>query len=151
VAQSTCPACTAPGLEVTPEGNLTCTYCGITILGDANVCPACGHVNAYDVETCSVCGEPLSLVAQIMVRHSGSDQPYKLQQVRSQASQLKEREAHESEKRMEVFKAIDQRREAAEAKAKQEQEAYQRKLSTIVLLIIPVFLVFIILLVVLLR
>jgi hypothetical protein len=151
VAQSKCPACAAPGLKVTPEGNLTCTYCGITILSDANVCPACGHVNAYDVETCSVCGEPLSLLAQIMTRHDGSDQPYKLQQVRRQAPQLKESEARESDKRMEVFQAIDQRREAAEAEAKQAQEEYQRKVSTIVLLVIPVFIVFLILLVVLVR
>jgi CHASE3 domain sensor protein len=97
------------------------------------------------------CGEPLSLFAQVMIRHDGSDQPYKLQQVRSQAPVLKKHEARESEKRMEVLQAIDQRRQAAEAEAKEAQEAYLRKVSRIVLLVIPIFIVFIILFVVLIR
>jgi predicted RNA-binding Zn-ribbon protein involved in translation (DUF1610 family) len=143
-----CPACTAPGLDASPDGTLTCSYCGTTISSESNVCPVCGHVNAYDVETCRSCGEPLSLVAQVMIRQEGSDQPYRLQQVRNQATALKERESRESEKRMEVLQAIDQRRHAAEAEAKAAQEAYERKVSRIVLLIIPIFFVFIILLVV---
>lgn len=146
-----CPACTAPGLEVSPDGRLTCSYCGSTLPGESIVCPACGHVNAYDVETCRSCGEPLSLLAQVMIRHEGRDQPYRLQQVRTQAPALKERESRESGKRMEVLQAIDQRRHAAEAEAKEAQEAYQRKISRIVLLIIPIFIVFIILLVVFIR
>ena len=146
-----CPACTAPGLEVSPDGALACSYCGTIIPGDSNVCPACRYVNADGVETCRSCGEPLSLVAQVIIRQDSSEQPYRLKQVRSQATALKERESRESEKRMEVFQAIDQRRHAAEAKAKKAQEAYQRRDSTIVLFIIPIFIVFIILLVVQVR
>ena len=151
MTQPTCPACTAPGLEATSEEKITCAYCGFTIPSDANICPACGHVNDFGLETCSLCGEPLSLLAQIMTRHNGSDQPYKLQQVRRQAPQIKEREARESQKRMEVFQTIDQRRKAAEAEAKQAQEEYQRKVSTVVLFIVPIFIVFVILFVVILR
>lgn len=148
---SRCPTCTAPGLEVSPDGTLTCSYCGNTLPGESIVCPACGHVNADGVETCWSCGEPLSIVAQVIIRQESSEQPYRLKQVRSQATALKERASRESEKRMEVFQAIDQRRQAAEAEAKKTQEAYQRRLSGIVLLIIPIFIVFIILLVVAIR
>lgn len=146
-----CPACTAPGLEVSPDGMLTCSYCGTIIPGDPNVCPACGHVNDGGVETCRSCGEPLSLVAQVMLRQESGAQPYRLKQLRSQATAIKEREFRESEKRMEVLQAIDQRRQAAEAKAMKAQEAYTRRVSGIVLLIIPIFIIFLILLVVLVR
>ena len=150
MTRPTCPACSAPGLEAASEGKLTCVYCGFTIPINVNICPACGHVNDFGLETCTKCGEPLSLLAQIMTRH-GSDQPYKLQQVRRQAPQIKEREARESQKRMDAFQAIDQRRKAAEAEAKKAQEEYSRKVSTIVLFIIPIFIAFVILLVVILR
>ncbi len=146
-----CPACTAPGLEVSPTGRLTCSYCGTDITGAFILCPVCGHLNSHGEENCGSCGEPLSLLAQVMIRHEGRNQPYRLQQVRTQASALKEREARESEKRMEALQAIDQRRQAVEAEAKEAQEAYQRKISRIVLLIIPIFIVIIILLVVIIR
>jgi len=75
--------------------------------------------------------------------HSGNSQPFKLKQVRSQASALKEREEFASQHRMKTLQEIDRRREQNLAEAQEAQKAHQRRVSTIMLVIAGLFIFFI--------
>ena len=138
-----CPNCFTPGLEVTDDGTIDCPNCGILQAGRHKVCPACGHENSIHAENCIVCEEPLTIVSQVMRMHSNHSQPFRLKQVRSQASAIKEREERASQSRMEAFQEIDRRREQALAKAQEAQKAYQRRVSTVMFIIAGLFVIFV--------
>ena len=141
MATTNCPNCSTPDLEVTNGGTIDCPNCGIIQVGEPKVCPVCSHENIYNTEICVVCGEPLTIVSQIIVMHSGSRQPFRLKQVRSQASALKEREEFASQHRMKTLQEIDRRREQNLAEAQETQKAHQRRVSTIMLIIAGLFII----------
>lgn len=138
-----CPQCSTPGLEVADDGTIDCPNCGILQASRHKVCPACGHENIFNAENCIVCGEPLTIVSQIMIMQSDHNQPFRLKQVRSQASAIKEREERASQNRMEAFQEIDRRREQVLAEAQEAQKVYQRRVSTVMFIIAGLFVVFI--------
>ena len=138
-----CPKCSTPDLEVAEDGTIDCPNCGILQTDRLKVCPACGHENAFNAENCLVCEEPLTIVSQIMIMQSDHSQPFRLKQVRSQASAIKEREERASQRRMEAFQEIDRRREQAVTEAQEAQKAYQKRVSTIVFIIAGLFIIFV--------
>jgi hypothetical protein len=138
-----CPKCSTPGLEVTDDGTIDCPNCGILQTGRLKLCPACGHENPFNAESCIVCDEPLTIVSQIMIMQSDHNQPFRLKQVRSQASAIKEREERASQHRMEAFQEIDRRREQALAEAQEAQKVYQRRVSTVMFIIAGLFVIFV--------
>ena len=138
-----CPKCSAPDLEVTDNGTIDCPNCGILQTGRLNVCPACGHENSLSAENCIVCDEPLTIVCQIMIMQSDHSQPFRLKQIRSQASAIKEREERASQQRMEAFQEIDRRREQALAEAQEAQKVHQRRVSTVMFIIAGLFVIFV--------
>lgn len=138
-----CPNCSTPGLEVTDDGTINCPNCGILQAGQLKVCPACGHENILNAEYCIACEEPLTILSQIMIMQSDRSQPFRLKQVRSQASAIKEREERNSQRRMERFQEIDRRREQALAEAQEVQKMHQRRVSTVMFIIAGLFVIFI--------
>ena len=128
---------------MTDDGTIVCPNCGILQINQRKVCPACGHENISNAENCHVCEEPLTIVSQIMIMQSDHNQPFRLKQIRSQASAIKEREELASQRRMEALQEIDRRREQALAEAQEAQKTYQSRISTIVFIIAGLFVVFI--------
>ena len=87
------------------------------------LCPACGGVNSPENDSCSACGRSLTLVDQVLDRHTGAQTPSFLTSARDQAPALKESEQRSSDARFQDFAEIDRRREEAQA----AQEAERRK------------------------
>ena len=79
-----------------------------------------------------------------MSRHTGDDQPFRLKQMRSQAAAIKERDAEPSRRRMKKFQEIDQRREQAINEAMDAQKIYNRRISTVLLAVAGLFILFVI-------
>ncbi len=79
-----------------------------------------------------------------MSRHTGDDQPLRLKQMRSQASALKERDAEPSRRRMEKFQETDRRREQSVYEAMEAQKVSNRRISTVLLAVAGLFILFVI-------
>lgn len=140
-----CPACTAPNLFPLNSTSLKCDYCDSTWQLDANRCPSCQNPNPSTVEVCQTCGEPLSLFSQVIIRHGGgSRDPFRLQQARSRAADLKAQGEESSRARMQALQAIDRRREqhtAQEQLARATEEQKLIRLMAVVLIVAVVIVV----------
>jgi ribosomal protein L40E len=129
VTRLTCPACTAPSLEFNTEGILTCPYCGTRIIGEAKVCSACGHLNPRPAEQCLKCGEPLTVIARVVLRHGNAARnPAFLERARGQAAGLKADEVRASQERMDRFREMDRLRLTDEAEAYARQQVRDRRI-----------------------
>jgi Zn ribbon nucleic-acid-binding protein len=140
-----CPACSASDLEMLSEGLLECNYCGTNFESSVKRCPVCERINLVDVEYCIVCGEPLSIVSKVISRHDGAGfQPVFLEHARSRATDLKEKGAAASERRMSVLQDIDDRRELAQAEAREFQRKSDQRSIRIAFILAALFMVFVI-------
>jgi hypothetical protein len=92
------------------------------------LCPSCGGVNAADEDACAACGRSLTLVDQVLDRHTGGRTPGFLASAREQAPALKESELRASEARFQEFVEIDRAREAAQAAKAAERRKSDRTL-----------------------
>ncbi len=135
-----CPTCTAPGLVVTSQNILACSYCGSSFQHDRITCPACRSLNTPEAENCARCGEPLTLISQVMLRHGGSGfDPLSLRQSRARAAELKERGEQASLLRMQNFLEQDRRREQAVAEAEAERSREQKQLFKLMVIVGSIF------------
>lgn len=139
-----CPSCSAQGLKPIGDGKFKCQYCDAIVVKQSVNCPTCGLINSTGDENCFNCGEPLTIIGQIMSRHTGDDQPLRLKQMRSQASALKERDAEPSRRRMEKFQETDRRREQSVYEAMEAQKVSNRRISTVLLAVAGLFILFVI-------
>ena len=140
-----CPACTAPSLEFNTEGILICPYCGTRIIGEAQVCSACGHLNPRHAEQCLECGEPLTVIARVVLRQGNAARsPAFLERARGQAAGLKADEVRASQERMDRFREMDRLRLTEEAEALARQQVRDRQIliasaSVLGVLVIAIF------------
>lgn len=139
-----CPTCSSKDLKLVDNREWECQSCGAILVEEPLYCPICGHGTTSGIEICTNCGEPLSIISQIMTRHTGNSEPYRLKQIRSQAQALKERDIEPSRRRMEKFQQIDRRREQAIAEAREAQAIYHRRISKVLLAIASMFILFVI-------
>ena len=117
-----CPSCHATDLTHEVDA-WRCQQCGMVFNPPSVACPNCGAINAPDDDACTSCGRSLTLVDQVLDRHTSARTPGFLAAAREQASTLKETEQRASEARHQEFVEIDRRREAAQA----AQELARRK------------------------
>ncbi|MCJ7511775.1 MAG: hypothetical protein MUO23_02260 [Anaerolineales bacterium] len=120
--EQVCPSCLSLDLVHEP-GAWTCQQCGMVFDPPLVLCPSCGGANVADDDACAACGRPLTLVDQVLNRHSNPRTPTFLASVRDQAPALKESEQRSSEARSQEFLEIDRRREEQQA----IQEAQRRR------------------------
>jgi hypothetical protein len=138
-----CPVCSAPNVKITDEF-FECAYCGSIQRHDLLICPSCREPNPPESEECSVCGEPLTLVSQVMMRHSDLDSgPYRLRQAREQAARIKESEERSSQQRIhdleeEDRKRIQAAREAEMARQKEQSQLFKFTCAFIAILFLVI-------------
>jgi hypothetical protein len=124
-----CPNCTADEFFQIAPDQMECRYCGTLLRHETPICGACGHENTLDAQRCATCGEPLNIVAQVLSRHGRwGVNPIWMDRVRSQASAIRALEASASEKRMQLFSEIEQRREMAYAEAQAARRVQDRRM-----------------------
>ena len=125
-----CPSCHATDLA--PQDDAwRCLQCGMLFDTPMVLCPGCGEVNASEADACAACGRSLTLVDQVLDRHTSARTPGFLTSARDQAPALKESELRSSDARFQEFVEIDQRREAAQAAREAERRKSDRALVTI--------------------
>ena len=94
-----------------------------------------------------VCGEPLTLVSQVIIRHSDLDMgPYRLRQAREQAARIKQSEERASQQRIHDLEEVDRERIQDALDAEMDRRKVQTQLLMIALAIIIVFFLVIIIL-----
>lgn len=142
MAFRTCPACGSTELVENSQGSLECGACGMQLPDGLVQCPSCGNINPEGSARCDRCGEPLEIFAQVISRHVSPGSATWLQQVRSQASEIKGREAEASEVRFQALQDVDRRRQMAEAEAADRQRRKDRQTLIIGIIAFGTILVF---------
>lgn len=152
LASLLCTHCEAAGLELHPDGQVLCRYCGTANVLEGVVCAHCEHTNPADAEictycrqsltracptcgtpnwagaaTCTACGAGLDRVS-LMSSRLGVDPADRFNEQQRNARNLKEQEALAADRRLAEFNAMEGRRQANIASARQKQAAEQRVL-----------------------
>jgi hypothetical protein len=141
-----CPVCSAPNVKITNEV-FECAYCGSIQPHNMLICPSCREPNQPESEECISCGEPLTLVSQVMMRHSDLDSgPYRLRQAREQAARIKESEERSSQQRIRDLEEVDQKRIQAAREAEMARRKEQSRLLIITFAIIATFILVVLIL-----
>ncbi len=141
-----CPVCSAPNVKIIND-IFECTYCGSIQPHNMLICPSCREPNLPESEECIACGEPLTLVSQVMLRHSDLDAgPYRLRQVREQAARIKESEEHSSQLRIHELEEVDRKRIQAAREAEMARRKEQSQLLKITFAVIAAFILFVLIL-----
>jgi len=122
-----CPSCHAPD-PTQEEDAWRCLRCGMIFDPPMVLCPACGGVNLSENDSCTACGRSLTLVDQVLDRHTGGRTPSFLTSARDQAPALKESEQLSSDARYQGFAEIDRRREETQAAQEVERRKADRAL-----------------------
>jgi polyferredoxin len=158
-----CAHCQVEGLELRPDGQVVCGLCGtvnhldgiacayceqVNAPGEdvcANcrrdllrTCPACETRNWNGAEACGNCGAALDSLSRLSTRF-GTDPAVRLNEQSHNAAAIKAREAADAERRSAEFEAIEQRRLAELAVARQRKMRRQRWLAAGVFLLVIVF------------
>jgi hypothetical protein len=140
MAESQCPECSSTNIKrISPE-IIECQDCGYH--GEEfplMVCPSCRRANDYGVDACVQCGEPMSLFWQVLSRHANPTQSLRLEQIRSQADQIKTEAFAASKERYAQFEDIDRRRIRAEREAQLARAAQDRQLFVTVGIALGIF------------
>jgi RNA polymerase subunit RPABC4/transcription elongation factor Spt4 len=127
MAGATCPACGSTQLNALEGRTFACQNCGNHF--DIGLCPACGSLVAEGLEACPTCGRALTLLPQVISRHTDPRVPQWLADVRGRAEAIKITSAAASDARMQVFDDIDRKRVAHN----HEQAAQRRGADRVVL------------------
>jgi len=142
-----CPVCSAPNVQITNEF-FECAYCGSIQPHNLLFCPSCREPNPPESEECIACGEPLTLVSQVMMRHSNLDSgPYRLRQAREQAARIKESEERSSQQRIRDLEAVDRKRIQAAREAEMARRKEQSQLLKIAFVVIASLILFVLILI----
>jgi hypothetical protein len=128
VTTISCPICKEITLTQEAPGVLVCEHCRARIVQGQLQCPSCKSSNPIGTETCVTCGEPLTIFGRVISRQGGQTKSHRLEQMRSRASEIKEKERASSEVRMAGFKKIDRRRMEFERKQLLAQRLRDRRL-----------------------
>jgi hypothetical protein len=163
-----CTHCEGAGLELQPGGQVTCRYCGTVNLLDGAVCahceqvnppgaevctncrqtlerpcPQCGTRNWAGAQMCQACGTSLDAISQLSGR-SWTDPAQRFNEQQRNAGRLKAQAAQAGDQRLAELNAMEARRLANLAAARQKQAAEQRVLmlgtAAVVLIIVLVVL-----------
>lgn len=122
-----CPSCHA--IDLAPQDDAwRCLQCGMQFDLPLALCPSCGGVNAAEDDACAACGRSLTLVDQVLDRHTNARTSGFLTSARDQAPALKESELRSSDARFQEFVEIDRRREQAQAVKEAERRRSDRAL-----------------------
>jgi hypothetical protein len=141
-----CPVCDAPDVKIVDD-HFECDYCSSIMPHNLLVCPSCRNPNPIDSENCTVCGEPLTLVSQVIIRHTELDLgPYRLRQAREQAAQIQESGERASQQRLRDLQEADSKRIQAAREAEMIRRKEQIRLMQFALGIILVFILVVIIL-----
>jgi hypothetical protein len=125
-----CPRCNEPQLVSNQAGVQDCLYCKARIINDNVICPACKRANEIHLETCYQCGEPLSVVGAVISRQKAGQGSQRLEQLKSQAGEIKAQAEIGSRQRMAVLNDEDRKRiESEQAAALKQKERDQRILK----------------------
>jgi hypothetical protein len=144
-----CPRCESDDLHRLDDGSLLCRACGGLYSDSGFLCPVCAEENTTLAERCSQCGEPLTSLGRALTRHGDGQRPYKLDQVRALASQIRTYEEESSRRRFGALEEIDRVRIAAQAEAARAAADRDRRLFRTVFIASVVFLLLVALLVLL--
>lgn len=147
--EDTCPRCESDELHRLDDGSLWCTACGAQYSDSGLLCPVCAGENTIQAERCSHCGEPLTSLGRALTRHGDGQRPYKLEQVRAMASQIRTLEEESSRKRIGALEEIDRLRIAAQAEATRAAADRDRRLFRTVIIASAAFLLLVALIVLL--
>lgn len=121
-----CPSCSASLLLPATGEELICSGCSTELL----LCRSCRKPNLAEADSCANCGEPLSVFSQVLDRQLPGSRARFLEQARSLAPELKDREAQASAGRMAQLMDIDRQRiEAAQLAVREQQLKEQRLLK----------------------
>ncbi len=152
LASRLCQQCEGAGLELHAGGQVICRYCGTVNALDGVVCPHCEHLspagaqfcgncrqtlerpcpacgtrNWAGAETCRQCAQSLDAVALLSNRF-GVDPAERFNEQQRSARGVKAEAALGSERRLAGFEAMEQRRQAGIAGAREKKAAEQRVL-----------------------
>jgi hypothetical protein len=126
-----CPRCET----INAAGASACAAC---LQGLGRRCPACDTVNWSGAEACASCGRALDTVsvlgARLAVTHAD-----RLNEQSRDAAALKAREAEDSQRRLDALNAVEARRQALLAEARQRRDQQQRSLLVAVSLVVVAF------------
>jgi hypothetical protein len=150
--QTACLHCGGAGLELNPEGQVKCKFCGTINNLPGTVCPRGECVSAAGVEfcenchaalsrTCPVCrtrnwsgatqcvqcGRPLDTLHGLIGRLQ-EDTDSRLNRQQRESAGLKALEEQAAERRLEQLRGIDQRREQAQAEAMAQRAVRERQI-----------------------
>ena len=162
--QTPCWHCDGAGLELHPDGQVQCRYCGQRY-NLPGICPRCEHVSAAEAEFCENCQRPLSRVCPncqarnwsglsecaqcgrsldtldhlIGSLQEGTDSRLYRQQRESAGLKLQEEQA--AERRLEQLRAIDERRLKAQNLAMAQRSTREQQITTVALIILGVIVI----------
>jgi Double zinc ribbon len=163
LSELTCTHCRGAGLELQPDGQAVCRFCGTAnpiegvvcsqceTLNPAEAdacqacrqslrrpCPDCGQRNWRGADHCARCGRLLDPVSAISTRW-GTDPAHRLQELAHGSAAIKAQEAADSERRMAELQAIEQRRLELLSESRQRRDAQQRVWVTVLVVGMVVF------------
>lgn len=163
----TCTHCQGAGLELQPDGQAVCRFCGTANALDGVVCDQCEHINSLAAEACAAChqalwrpcpacgtrnwrgagqcqqcGGPLDSLAFLSTRW-GTDPASRLNEQAHRSTAIKAQEAADADRRLAGLQAIDQRRLQILGAARQRRDVQQRALMVIMAGFIAAFAVFV--------
>jgi len=150
--QTACLHCGGAGLELSPEGQVKCKFCGTVNDLPGGVCPRCECVSAPGAEfcenchaalsrtcpvcraknwsgatQCAQCGQPLDTLHGLIGRLQ-EDTDGRLNRQQRESAGLKALEEQAAVRRLEQLRGIDQRREQAQAEAMARRAARERQI-----------------------
>ncbi len=123
-----CSGCGSALLMPNPDGTLTCAYCGTTYEITGRTCTRCGAINPPEAEHCVRCGSVLDLVGFILQSRLQTTTQERLEQIRAEASRLKEEAEAASQERLRRWWAAEEERRRALAAAQAERDRQERML-----------------------
>jgi len=150
-----CSHCAGAGLELQPDGNALCKFCGARNTMAGPICPRCERVNPVGAEHCEICREALTRICPKCQSKnwSGADRCIQcgqsldalefvarrwLTDVRAeqqqQAPALKAQAEAASQRRMGQMLDMEERRQQALNEAATLQAARERRMMTWVLI-----------------
>jgi len=116
-----CPICAEPQLLTIQPGELECRFCKAHLINGRHICPACKRANEIGIAHCSICGEPLTVIGAVISRQAAGHGSQRLEQLKTQAGEIKAQAERHSKVRMADLEDVDHRRIQSERDASFQQ------------------------------
>jgi len=154
-----CNNCHAAGLELESESSAVCRYCGTLNQITGVICPHCEAINPAEAQTCENCRQtlirrcpncntpnwagaekcircqaPLDTMATLSARYR-TDTAGRLRAQSHDAASIKAKEAVDSERRLAVMNATEERRQQYLSQAVQARNRQQRVWLTLLIVL----------------